>query len=956
MALSPELQSYLDSLPPAQGQASEGGGIGSDILWTLGLLTRPSKALWTGVDEFLKPEGSTWQGVKRGWYNEPGAKELADVVGIPEGQPTDDWLPWLGKEAARTVVSGIGDPLTYAFAPAKAAGLAKTGIGIGPALLKMGVPEGKSLASLGAKSLGSDALIEYLYGTGIGKVLKGGLPKTEKYEPITDKWLQIQREGSKLPVTEQSQKLQKALDEALAGTDFSYADVYHALERPKEASPELNAIADLIRPMQTAKDVRFKEWNELKQALDQEYTPGITTGDYIHMPHNVTDKELLKLRRLGDIDVATDAFKQGGREIKRYYVGDNPLLDEMGNPIVGKMSDPRTQKAIQAAFDKLGIRPELADNQLSLLPEIAEKQIGPPTFSKSLVTPKPATLRDILPIMPEGSLVENPVEALTTALTNRQGQVNTLKLMDYLRGENLLWHTGKNMPEHLLSGARQLEIPGFQNWATTPQIANWLENLAGVPTDWLGKSLQSIRKTPMGQALEDATQWWKRNVLALSPAYHFGNLVSDSFNRYAAGQNPGEVVGRMAQAYNLLRGSDPALLRELELRGLPVSSWSGSILGETANAPSRLRNIADDVPLLNKVMDTLGFASEKMHNLNQAALQGGMKYVEAPGRVATALDYLKKEAPDFNKLTPEMLDKAVAFAKESMVDYGGLTATQRELQRLLVPFAGWQFGMPTLMAQQVMQHPERLGRVSRFLDSTFMPLSPEDMAVADPYLHENAPVRGVAGWQFPTDDKGIAQTMQLQRYLPWGNVEGLANRPTANLWSVTNPWLKAPVEMALNLSGFSNQPIDREAKGFGTAFSNPLTGGPYSKSRQEYFGQSIPAGYEYLLNQSPAGRNVNTANDLLRSFGLWEDPYKAPTGPASQIATLVTGGKFTKFDTEAQRKHRQAEFTETEKAIRANMKFALGKMDTEGYQFYLKQLLDHVEKKAQKLGYSTPGA
>ena len=98
MALSPELQAYLDSLPPAQGgSTSEGGGIGSDILWTLGLLTRPSKAVWTGVDEFMKPGGSTWEGVKKGWYDQPGAKELADVVGLPEGKPEDDWAPWLGK-------------------------------------------------------------------------------------------------------------------------------------------------------------------------------------------------------------------------------------------------------------------------------------------------------------------------------------------------------------------------------------------------------------------------------------------------------------------------------------------------------------------------------------------------------------------------------------------------------------------------------------------------------------------------------------------------------------------------------------------------------------------------------------------------------------------------------------------------------------------------------------------
>jgi len=946
MALSPETLEYLKNYQPSAGAApaADDQGITDHLLWTLGLLTRPSKALWTGVDEFMKPEGSTWQGVKRGFYDEPGAKELADVVGLPEGKADDEWAPWLGKEAARLVTSAIGDPLSYAFAPAKAAGIAKSGIGVGPALLKAGVPEGKSLAGVAAKALGSERLTEGFYGSSIGKVLKSGLPKTKKYEPIQQEYWKIEREGSKIPIQESVVKAQKELDEALADTKYTYADVTHALERPDEVTADLIKIADIARPLQEMKDSGFNTWNTLKGGLDQEITGKLEGGGYFHMPHNVTDKELLKLRRVGDIDLATDAFKQSGRNIKRYVDETGYFLeDAAGTPVVGKLSDPRTQMEIKSTLVRNGLSPDYVE-----------------AHWKDLVSDAPATLRDIKPIMPEGSLIENPVESLGTTITNRQGQINTLKLLDYLRGENLLWHTGKNTPEHLLKGSRQLQIPGFETWATTPQLANWLENMAGVPTDWLGKSLQKARQTPIGQGLEDLTQWWKRNALAASPSYWTGNLVSDTFNRYASGgQNPAELVGRMGEAYHTLGGGNPELLRELQIRGLPVSSWAGSIAEESKNLPpSRLRDVADDVPGLNKIMDALGYTSEKWRDFNNAAFRVGNKYTEAPGRVATAIDYLKKNAPDYANPTPEMLDRAAAFAKESLVDYGpgGLTATQRELQRLLIPFAGWMFGMPTLMTQQVMKNPDRLARVSRTLDSAFMPLSPEDRAVADPYLHENAPVRGVADWEFPRDDKGIPQIMQLGRYLPWGVAEGLTNRSPANTWSSVNPWLKAPVEMALNLSGFSNQPIDRSAQGFGAALTNPITGGPRSKSRQEYFGQSIPAGYEYLLNQSPAGRNVQSVNDLLRSFGLWEDPYKAKTTPLAQAATLVTGGKFTTFDREKQRMHRKAEYTQTEKAIEANMKYALNKYDIEGYNFYLKQLLDHAQKKSQKLGYSTPGA
>ena len=896
---------------------------------------RPSAALWTGLTD----DEGVWEGLKKGWYLEPGAKELADVLGIPEGQSDDAWAPWLAKEGGRLVANVLGDPLTYAFAPAKAAGIAKSGIGIGPAIKALGVPEGRSLAGLAASPVTS----RIMQGVERSSLYKPLMHEVTSIPGVEELFNEVNRKGSMLPIREMANEIDPKVKVAMEAFNGKYSllDLSTELQKPGTI-PELSQIADMARPLQDLNTNIFDRRNTLLESMglekkkkiqswtpkdfqemkdfygtedisainkirSQEGLPLLPASPEIFVPRRLDDPSLRRIERLRQFNPANT---EAGRTIYDW-------VDDAGNVIkTTKADDDAFMRYLQTADSPLPVR----------------------------VHPQQATTKEAQSILSSKRFIENPVETLRIASEGQQGKVNFLEFVKGLEDKGLVQHYDMNSNEAIKDAIKMKDTPYLQGlgidpstmrevrlqkglgqgWWADKAIANRLENLSGIDSSAVGQLLGKVLDTRVGQGASRVLDIWKRETL-MNPGYFTGNAISNVGLLYNGGMELTEIPYYLFKAGGIQRSKVP-LLRELDLRGLLRSGWSGTMESEAPLTSAAKEIVGDKLggKQLKAGIEGWDKAKSKVFDVLGAK-------VEDNAKVAYVLKNLSEQGIDYTKLTkadfqrPEIakaLDNAVAASQDALINYTALTPTEQKMA-FVFPFIAWQRGIGGQTLEQAVTRPDRFGRQARALDTVFEPVPQDEKSEMDPWMRENAPVLGAFGARnFGQDESGNEQMGMLARFLPQGNIEALTKRPAETVASWLNPLMKAPIELGLNRSQFKGGEIDKMATGFMGSLTAPLTGQPYDLAQGLTFGQEMPAGWDYALGQSPIGRHVRTANDLARGVGLFEDPSKPSSDPASAAMTLVTGSRFYGYDPDKYTAKRKREAREYKSRAKSSLKWA----------------------------------
>jgi hypothetical protein len=202
--------------------------------------------------------------------------------GLP-GDERPGWNPgWLGNAGLRLMLDVYGDPLTYLFAPAKAAGLAPRAVRAAFPFLE----EGQSLAGKGLELTRIPQVMENIsLRTGINRAF-GHEPGPEA-QPIIDRsrWdAATEARGAR----QESQNALDALEEAGIGPE-QHLDVYQALERPQTADLPQD-IEEAFTPLLERRDSLFNSLNEARQEYGAKEIPNISDLEsevpaYRQMPH-----------------------------------------------------------------------------------------------------------------------------------------------------------------------------------------------------------------------------------------------------------------------------------------------------------------------------------------------------------------------------------------------------------------------------------------------------------------------------------------------------------------------------------------------------------------------------------------------------------------------------------------------------------------------------------------------
>lgn len=173
--------------------------------------------------------------------------------------------------------------------------------------------------------------------------------------------------------------------------------------------------------------------------------------------------------------------------------------------------------------------------------------------------------------------------------------------------------------------------------------------------------------------------------------------------------------------------------------------------------------------------------------------------------------------------------------------------------------------------------------------------------------------------------------------------------------SWVNPYIKTPLELAGNYSAFKNRPLDITAAGFPENLANPIlqaagsTSAPYELASNRYFGASVPAAYESVMNLLPQMRHIREIN-ALGANRLWDNPAQEPTTATETGMNFLLGGKMYPYDMARYQKNRKWEDEQVERRLKANLKYAAIQGDEGKVTFYQQEL---VNKRLHRQGSGT---
>lgn len=909
---------------PTQDHSSD-----SAILQILELLSRPSKALWTGVGNIGTDKGflgGAWEGLSGG----PDSMELADVLGLPEAQDTDEWLPYIAKGAARLGANVIGDPTTYA------------GGGIPKIAGALGI-KGAAQGARGLRSLKvADDIAEYVAGTPFGRAFFQDAPMHQEAFRLAELGARTGGNQTRQFVNEEMKSIADKLGQyGLTAKDMPRIRL--AMEEPHRAAELLGDQADdivgILQPLKDKAFSQFERRNELygKFGMDMK-EPVAETATHGFVPRPLSEEGRFLLSRKGQPGrTLLDASEPQSRELMRFVSADDmakgKLVDPLESPIVTKLDDKFLERnRIQKRGNDYWLETE------------------PGTFQR--VQPVQASLGSIerSGVMPAKAFLEDPRAAFGADILKKQGQINYLEFIEerLQAGADLVDTAKQALPD----GWRNLRVKGLEHLAAPPWAANSIENLSGVMLDpqssfgWMEAGLKAVENSPIGQALKKYTQVWSRNQLALHPGFHVANAVSNQVLAFLSGiKNP----YRLVEAGKVQAGTGSEVIEGLSNQMLRSRFVEGGLI-----SPETITDVFDPISRAGEKRWSEYFTKRlpgasgeyvqegvsKMQRLNDYGFKLGAT-IESNNRVAMAIDYMKKAMSDGARLDDDLFGKAILHAKEYGLTYDNLDPMTRRL-KMYAPFAAWSRQIIGRFLKDLGQQPGKLANLERFTETLFQPMSATDMEVMPDYLKTQGPVGGILGHQFETES-GSPGVFLSSRYNPFGTIEDLVRRPTAAIGGQAAPWIKAPYKVVSGRDIFSQQDIDPVAGTGIASLINPMGLGDYGLASRKFLGMNVPAMPRSLLSETPISRYA-TAADTLGANTLWEDTSRPEMSLPEKATWYVSGGKTYPFDYGKAYAAKNSAWKREVSTLRIKMTSAYSQGDTEAGDTYRQMLVNKMQR------------
>lgn len=337
---------------------------------------------------------------------------------------------------------------------------------------------------------------------------------------------------------------------------------------------------------------------------------------------------------------------------------------------------------------------------------------------------------------------------------------------------------------------------------------------------------------------DDIQNAWKVRTLVYFPKYHIRNLVGNIWNNYLADVNPVNYAKAQAiQMYNKHKGSGGILEKTalMELDRFKISPDKADEIIKNAEQTNILHQgqYGGDIEFeagqelarksKNVLARTENFFIEKGKNLGRR--------LENNSKLAHFIDRLDKG---------DDVASAALSTKKYLFDYADLTDFERNVMKRIFPFYTWTRKNVPLQLKSLYEKTEKFIPIATALRNRDYEAL-DVMKISHPYLYEKLPIE-------IKSESDVKTYIPLEGLIPAADLVKLV-RPQEIVQELLSPYIKTPVELAMNKSMFTERDIEN-----------------YSGETQELLRMSVPVKIKYALTTIlPQARLLNTIDKIVKN-------------------------------------------------------------------------------------------
>ncbi|MHC4557763.1 MAG: hypothetical protein ACYS80_10725 [Planctomycetota bacterium] len=381
----------------------------------------------------------------------------------------------------------------------------------------------------------------------------------------------------------------------------------------------------------------------------------------------------------------------------------------------------------------------------------------------------------------------------------------------------------------------------------------------------LQKAITGIDEVSHGilGAFDAGTNWFRRTTLFIFPNYHIRNQVGDWWLNHVAGDvrygdyvKSGAMITR--KMFNKATDEDNAIFQMMQARNVLEGGMAAEVGNTMTGSLKRAWMNGSWVPLAArwKPIEAGIFFSAWQSNFNKTA------------------HFLSRIRNGFSP------DEAALSVKKHLFQYGreGLSTFEQNVMRRMIPFYTWMRKNLPRQMEALIQRPGKFANLGKFIESVEGLYGPQPVEKwMSEFMRQGAPV-----YLGESDVPGQSRYFLLKNWLPAADLLQLED-PINEVISMTNPFLKEPLQQLVNWDFFFEDKITRVPEDF-----NPVGG-----ELDNFLSMTLNKRLSHLM------KNVRLLNtlDKLNPLGMFGEDRPHHVDPDETTRWIrITLGRMYPYD------------------------------------------------------------
>lgn len=328
--------------------------------------------------------------------------------------------------------------------------------------------------------------------------------------------------------------------------------------------------------------------------------------------------------------------------------------------------------------------------------------------------------------------------------------------------------------------------------------------------DSINPEFQTINMLAKATGFDAVTSLFKRSVTGLFAPFHIRNYISGTIQNFEVlgkdALNPKNIAVGQKIAYAMAKGEDLKGLMNIGGKEMKMSAvmkpFKDRFFGDTFYNTDF--NMALDKG--SQIKSALGMFSKE--RLKETVKTVGLGEEGIPFKIARGIgqfiEHQQKATAYVTALSQgKKVDDALRLAEAAGFDYRALTRFESQIMKRIIPFYSFTRKNIELQLKTMGENPQRINQVIRFFDNmgTGEPMSEEEKKYLPNFIKESLGVR------LQDTPEGLKQYISSFGTPIEAFTQLFGSNPILRALSMTNPILKAPIEIGIGKDSFRQRDL-----------------------------------------------------------------------------------------------------------------------------------------------------